>query len=201
MAEKLLDTVIDPIAQNVIDPDAKGLAQESTVPIIGTFAQNSIVPIAEALAQKLGFTLSENDTVKEAGALLAFEAIKSATKVLFPTVAAGMKFSGTGFTLAQIQKKLDEMSKRIDILLEKDYKSAVDFLGDGIRSFGHHDYEDSHKDFKKVLEKATDAYNCAKTDDLKLIQSSKMKIFCYIVTKSYRKDSKHFIPYESLHHT
>ena len=67
MAEKLSDTEIVPIAQNIIVPDVE------------TLAQNSIVPIAEALAQKLGFSLSENDTVKEAGALLAFEAIKSAT--------------------------------------------------------------------------------------------------------------------------
>ena len=186
MAEKLSDTEIVPIAQNIIVPDVEPLDQ------------NSIVPIAEALAQKLGFSLSENDTVKEAGALLAFEAIKSATEALFPTVAAGMIFNGTGFTLAKIQKKLDEISKRIDVLLEKDYKSAVDFLGDGIRSFEHHDFEESHKDFKKVLDKATDAYNCAQNNDLKLIQSSKMKIFCYIVTKSYDKDSKHFIPYESL---
>ena len=72
--------------------------------ITGAIAQNSIVPFADALAQKIGFSLPGNDTVKEAGALLAFEAIKSATEVLFPTVAAGMTFDATGFTLAMIQK-------------------------------------------------------------------------------------------------
>ena len=48
--------------------------------------ENSIVPIANALAKKIGLSLPGTDKVKEAGALLAFEAIKSATKVLFPTV-------------------------------------------------------------------------------------------------------------------
>ena len=158
----------------------------------------SIVPIAGALAKKLGLSLPGNDAVKEAGALLAFEAIKSATEVLFPTVAAGMTFNATGFTLAMIQKKLDDISDKLDTLLEKDYKSAVDFLGAAMKSFEYHDYKDANEGFKKVLEKATDAYNCAQNDDFRRIQSSKMKMFCYIVTKSYNEESKHFIPFDSL---
>ena len=49
----------------------------------------SIVSIADALAEKIGLSLPGYDKVKEAGALLAFEAMKSATEILFPTVAAG----------------------------------------------------------------------------------------------------------------
>ena len=124
--------------------------------------------------------------------------MKKATEVLFPTVAAGMTFNATGFTLAMIQKKLEDVSKKLDTLLEKDYKSAGDFLNSAMISIEDHDYEDAYEDFKKALERATDAYNCSKTDDLKLIQSSKMKMFCYIATKSYDKESKHFIPYDSL---
>ena len=160
--------------------------------------ENSIVLIADALAKKIGLSLPGTDKVKEAGALLAFEAIKSATEVLFPTVAAGMTFNASGFTLAMIQKKLDDISDKLDTLLEKDYKSAVDFLGAAMKSFEYYDYEDANEGFKKVLEKATDAYNCAQNDDLKRIQSSKMKMFCYITTKSYDKESKHFIPFDSL---
>ena len=160
--------------------------------------ENSIVPIADALAKKIGLSLPGTDKVKEAGALLAFEAIKSATEVLFPTVAAGMTFNANGFTLAMNQKKLDDISDKLDTLLEKDYRSAVDFLGAAMKSFEYYDYEDANEGFKKVLEKATDAYNCAQNDDLKRIQSSKMKIFCYIVTKSYDQESKHFIPFDSL---
>ena len=178
-----------------IVPNAEALAEMSIIPIADSAIQNSI---AEALAQNLGISLPGNDAIKEAGALLAFEAIKSATEVLFPTIAAGMTFNATGFTLAIIQKKLDDISDKLDTLLEKDYKSAVDFLGAALRSFEYHDYEDANDGFKKVLEKATDAYNCAKNDDSKHIQASKMKIFCYITTKSYDEDLKHFIPYESL---
>ena len=175
---------------------AELLSTTSIVPNAEALAEMSIGPIADALAKKLGLSLP--DKAKEAGALLAFEAIKSATEVLFPTVAAGMTFNATGFTLAIIQKKLDDISDKLDTLLEKDYKSAVDFLGAAMRSFEHQDYEDANDGFKKVLEKATDAYNCAKNDDSKHIQASKMKMFCYIANKSYDKELKHFIPYESL---
>ena len=78
--------------------------------------ENSIVPIADALAKKIGLSLPGNDKVKQAGALLAFETIKSATEVLFPTVAAGMTFNATGFTLAMIQKELDDISDKLDTL-------------------------------------------------------------------------------------
>ena len=76
---------------------------------INCLLENSFVFIAGALAKKIGLSLpgNGNDKVKQAGAILAFESIKSATKVLFPTVAAGMTFNGTGFTLAMIQKKIN----------------------------------------------------------------------------------------------
>ena len=192
----------EPLDQKSIVPKAKelakGLVQESIVPITDALTQMSIVPIAEALAQNLGISLSANDAIKQAGALLAFEAIKSAIEVLFPTIAAGMTFNATAFTLAMIQKKLDDISDKLDTLLEKDYFSALDFLGDAMTSLEHHFYEDANKNFIKAFDKATDAYNCAKNDDLKRIQTSKVKIFCYITTQSYDEDLKHFIPYESL---
>ena len=65
-------------------------------------------------------------------------------------------------------------------------------------SLKHHKYEHAYNDFKKVLDKATEAYSCTENEDLKLIQFTKMKMFCHIATKSYNEDSKHFIPYESL---
>ena len=178
-----------------IVPNAEALAEMSIIPIADSAIQNSI---AEALAQNLGISLPGNDAIKEAGALLAFEAIKSAMEVVFPTVAAGMTFNATGFTLAIIQQKLDDISDKLDTLLEKDYKTALSFWRSAMRSLKHHKYEDAYNDFKKVLDKATEAYSCAKKEDLKLIQSTKMKNFCHVATKSYNEDSKCFIPYEYL---
>ena len=82
----------------------------------------AIAPIAEALAQQMGLSLPGNDKVKEAGALLAFQAIKAATGVLFPALAESMTFNPIAFTLVIIQKKLDDISNKLDTLLEKDKK-------------------------------------------------------------------------------
>ena len=176
---------------------------EALVPITDAVLEQSIVPIAKALAQQMGLSLPGNDKVKEIGALLAFETIKSATEVLFPaslfpTIAKNIAFDPTTFTLAIIQRKLDDISKKLDTLLEKDYHSAIDFLGSAMRFLEHHCYEDANKYLIRVLEKATDAYNCVTNDDLKRIQSTKMKIFGYITTNSYDEESKHFIPFASL---
>ena len=171
---------------------------EALVPITDAVLEQSIVPIAKALAQQMGLSLPGNDKVNEIGALLAFEAIKSATGVLFPTIAKNIAFDPTTFTLAIIQRKLDDISEKLDTLLEKDYHSAIDFLGSAMRFLEHHCYEDANKYLIRVLEKATDAYNCVTNDDLKRIQSTKMKIFGYITTNSYDEESKHFIPFASL---
>ena len=158
----------------------------------------AIAPIAEALAQQMGLSLPGNDKVKEAGALLAFQAIKSATGVLFPALAESMTFNPIAFTLVIIQKKLDDISNKLDTLLEKDYNSALDFLGSAMWFLEIHCYEDANKYLIRVLEKATDAYNCVTNDDLKRIRSTKMKMFGYITTNSYDEESKHFIPFVSL---
>ena len=69
-----------------------------------------------------------NEQVKVAANLLALEAIKSVTEVIFPIAAGAMAFNGTGFTLALIQKKLDEINEKMDTLLDVHQKSAKDFL-------------------------------------------------------------------------
>ena len=210
LAQDSVASITDAIAQKPIDPIAKALAQESIIPIVSTLAQDSIDsianalaegsidPIAKKLAAKVGLKLPGNDNVKKAGALLAFEGIKTAAEFLFPTLAGAAAFNPNGLTLALIQKKLDDISEKLDTLLEKDYLSALDFLRKAMISYECNNFKDANEGFKKVLDKSTDAYNCAKKDDLKRIKSSKMIMFCDIATKSYDEESKMFVPYESL---
>ena len=49
-----------------------------------------------------------------------------------------------------------------------------------------------------MLEKATDAYNSVKDNDIKRIECANIKIFSIVMTKSYKKELKYFVPYESL---
>ena len=62
----------------------------------------------------------------------------------------------------------------------------------------HEEYENAFEGFKDVILKATDAYNCAKGDDIKRINGSNVKMFCHIMINCYDKDLKCFIPFHSL---
>ena len=110
-----------------------------------------------------------NEQVKVAANLLALEAIKSVTEVIFPVAASAMAFNGTGFTLALIQKKLDEINEKMDTLLDVHQKSAKDFLTTAIIAVKCQNYEDAYEGFKEVYKAATFAYNSA-TDDREVYQ-------------------------------
>ena len=75
------------------------------------------------------------------GAFLALETIKSATELLFPTAAGAMSFNATGFTLALIQRKLDEINKKIDTLIDLHHMSSKDILTTAFICLQHQDYE------------------------------------------------------------
>ena len=159
----------------------------------------SIVHVAEEIAQKIGLVLPiGNENIKVAGNLLAFEAIKSVTEIIYPAALSSMSFNANGITLAFIQKKLDEINEKIDTLMNVQHKSAKDILKRAINSLRHQNYEDAYDEFKKVLEKATDAYNSVKDNDIKRIECTNIKTFSIVMTKSYNKELKYFVPYESL---
>ena len=62
----------------------------------------------------------------------------------------------------------------------------------------HEEYENAFEGFKDVILKATDAYNCAKGNDIRRINCSNVKMFCHIMINCYDKDLKYFIPFPSL---
>ena len=147
----------------------------------------SIVHVAEEIAQKIGLVLPVgNENIKVAGNLLAFEAIKSVTEIIYPAALSSMSFNANGITLAFIQKKLDEINEKMDILLDVHLKSAKSFLKSAIIALKYQNYDDSYDEFKKVKDSATFAFNSAKGNDIKRIKSSNMKIFSIVMTKVYK---------------
>ena len=112
----------------------------------------SIVHVAEEIAQKIGLVLPVgNEHIKVAGNLLAFEAIKSVTEIIYPAALSSMSFNANGITLAFIQKKLDEINEKIDTLMNVQHKSAKDILKRAIISIGHQNYEDAYKAAKEKV--------------------------------------------------
>ena len=98
------------------------------------------------------------------GAFLALETIKSATELLFPTAAGAMSFNATGFTLALIQRKLDEINKKIDTLIDLHHMSSKDILTTAFICLQHQDYEGAYQGFKETLLEAIKAFNCSQSD-------------------------------------
>ena len=65
-----------------------------------------------------------------------------------------MSFSTTGLTLAIIQKKLRDISKKIDLLLDASRKSAKDKLAEALTSVENENYPDAYVAFEKAADKA-----------------------------------------------
>ena len=113
--------------------------------------EDAYIEIAEEIAEKWGLSLpTGNEKIRVAANLLAFEAIKSVTEIIYPAALSSMSFSGTGITLAIIKKKLDEINKKIDTLLDVYLKSAKNFMTSSIIALTHQNYEDAYDGFKKV---------------------------------------------------
>ena len=125
--------------------------------------------------------------VKEAGMMVALEATKFAAEMLFP--------AGSGF--AKTDKNLDELTKKINFLLDSHYKCAVSLLKEGMISLQSENFEDAFTAFKKTADKTRDAFFTT-TEDLKHINMTRIKNLCTVFTKCYDKTNKCFLKYEEL---
>ena len=90
--------------------------------------------VAEDLCEQMGLTVPGPELFKIAGAIAATEAVKSGLELIIPSASTAMTFSTTGITLAFIQRKLREISKKIDLALDMGRKSAKDKLTEGLVS-------------------------------------------------------------------
>ena len=142
------------------------------------------VDITKEAAKKCDLTLSGVDKSKET--FLAFETLIAVTEIIYPAVLSSMISNPKESTLASIEKKLDEINEKMDILLDVHLKSAKSFLKSAIIALKYQNYDDSYDEFKKVKDSATFAFNSAKGNDIKRIKSSNMKIFSIVMTKVYK---------------
>lgn len=126
---------------------------------------SAIFELAEELSQSLGLSIPAPDLVQVAGVMLATEAVKSGLALLIPSASSAVTFSTTGLTLAFIQRKLRDISKKIDTLLDAGRKSAKDNLTEALTSLEHENYADAFEAFKKAADKATDGFNTAQVSN------------------------------------
>ena len=117
------------------------------------FFESAITEIAEQISESMGLTIPAPELAKVAGAMVATETVKSALDFLIPSASSAMSFSTTGITLAFIQRKLREISKKIDKLLDVSRKAAKDKLTEALTSLEHENYSDAYEAFTKAADK------------------------------------------------
>ena len=153
--------------------------------------------VAEDLCEQMGLTIPGPELFKIAGAIAATEAVKSGLELLIPSASTAMTFSTTGITLAFIQRKLREISKKIDVILDLGRKSAKDKLTEGLTSLEHENFADAYDAFCKGADKATDGFHTAQDNEGR-VTCTKIKLFCLLMMKCYDKGQNCFLPFAKL---
>jgi hypothetical protein len=122
--------------------------------------ENVVKNIAEELAEEMGMSFPANcDMLKVAGAMVTTEAVSSAMDILVPAASSAVGFSTSGITLALIQRKLREITKKIDCILDANRKVAKDILSEALTSLEHENYSDAYDAFKKASDKAVEGFH------------------------------------------
>ena len=77
------------------------------------------------------------------------QAVKTSLNFIWPAVASGVAFSGTGITLAIIRRELKAMDKKLDLILDKDRKVAIDKLNEAMIALENDNYQVAYDTFQK----------------------------------------------------
>ena len=106
-------------------------------------------------------------------------------------------WSSTSIVLAQIKQRLENLQEDVDVLLHKDldvantrFKAAIELLQGGEDS-------EAYKEMEKVIDKAIEAFAMVKKFEDK-VESKRLSIFCRMMTLSYDKEKKRFLPLDKV---
>ena len=140
--------------------------------------------------------------VPKEGQVLASYALNWALLYLIKDVfeisaGVGLNFNTTSLTLAQMNKKLDELQKDVNTLLEADYKAALDWLKFVGNELAEEQYSAAYESLLKVQELSIRGYSQIKEFSKKVF-CKKMSIYAIRMIKSYRKDTLTFVDVTEL---
>ena len=79
------------------------------------------------------------------------QVVKGSMDMIWPAVDCGVTFSSMGITLALIRRQLKELDKKLDLILEKDRKVALDKLREAMISLENRNHEAARDNFQRYL--------------------------------------------------
>ena len=119
------------------------------------------------------------------------------TDVLEIAAGVSFKWDPTSITLAQIKKKIEDLQKNMDVLLDADFQAAFSWLESAATALKYENYESAYNKHEKVLDCSVRAYSQLKTFGKKVF-CKKMTICSKRLLQCYNKDLKTFNDLYSL---
>ena len=134
-------------------------------------------------------------TVSVTVTTVAWEVFK---EVFCIAASQGAKFDTSSLALAQIQKKIEDLHRKVDKLLKADFQAAGHRLEHAMNYMGNiKKHPKAYEELKQVLELATKAFFQLETfSDKVFIQ--RVAVFSRLLTDCYDEDTKQFVPLPSL---
>ena len=119
------------------------------------------------------------------------------TDVLGMAAGTSLKWDPTSISLAQIKKKIDDLQKDMNTLLDADFQAAFSWLDSASTALKYENYESAYNKLEKVLNCSVRAYSQLKTFEKKVF-CKKMTICSKRLLQCYNKDLKTFNDLYSL---
>ena len=183
--------------------DEGSAAQEALSSILGVDVplDAGVEARAEAFAEKLGFR-SKNSLAQTATFVVTKAAILEGAQLIGIGVGGLAKLDLGGFQMAQLQKQVAEINKKLDLILSTPLELAVDFLGKALRHMESQNAGSTIKELEEVKRQAMQAFHYAKgqgvtTENLKnAVLAKQLTTLSEILTTSY--DGTKIVPFSLL---
>ena len=114
------------------------------------------------------------------------------------------KLDMTGFTLNRIKSIVENIEKKMDILLKTPFKKALDYLKSAITFITKQMYEEAFHKLDTVEQEATTAFHFSSQGEKSTatlresISAVKLLVFSKVMRCCYDKEKKVFLPYRIL---
>ena len=177
-------------------------AQQALSSILGVDAplDAGVEAAVGAFAEKLGLG-AKNSLVQTATFVVTKAAILEGAQLI--GIGGGLaKLDLGGFQMAQLQKQIAEINKKLDVMLSTPLKLAVTYLGKAMRHMESQNAGDTIKELEEVKRQALTAFQYTEgqgvtTENLKnAVLAKQLSVLSEILTKSY--DGAKIIPFSLL---
>lgn len=187
-----------PLVPSIIidrSPTASRLNNEAITLTIAQIITDSTNP--QTLAGIGAMLLPEQFQV--AGGVLIHQVVSLfCTEVLGIVFSQGASFNTQGIVLAQIQKEIKKLHKKVDKILGQPLKNAIKALKHAINYLENKEfYQKAYEEFQKVLDNSTTAFDYLDNIEDKVV-CKRLSMFARLMVNSYHKRENEFVPLASL---